>query len=361
MAQFVLSEAAVDDTDISDTEAELLLPPATVFDAVLKGFRLSAKRYLLTYAQCPEDPDDIFRQLDRKRAIARAVGCIELHADGNPHIHIAVEFAKKLNSVDTKYFDYAYDDTCESYHPNISPAQSWPKCINYCRGKNKTLTDASGIRGPKPDLFVQARACNGNKELWLQWLFEHNVQPTLGLEVWRSLHAPPAFQTFETLMEIREPIAATFDQRLLYLQLPDDFTKSVVIIGPSGSGKTVWAFNRMFERFGPGLSVGDIDDLKLFRPEQHSCIVFDEVRFGGDFQTGKGRFKLETQIALCDTARSRTIRCRHGNGFIAANTPRVFTCTGTLPFTQDYQIERRIHIINLYNDREISDLWPPTF
>lgn len=364
----VLSQASA--SDDSDDE-ELLLEPTVVRDSHIKKFRLSASRYLLTYAQCPEDPEDIFLKLDTRRVIKQAVGCIELHEDGNPHVHIAVEYEKKLNSVDPAYFDYAYDVGYDNYHPNFSPAKSWGACVNYCRGKEKTLVQlfqwkcsfqeaVDSAKVEKIDLFGKARAFERDEEGWIQYCHDHRVSFQYCSKIWEIVNRGTPVQVVDVAFEPSGPPPATYDPRFAFMVLPADFSRAIVLCGPSGIGKTVWAVNQLVAIFGRGLQVGDIDDLKLLRTDMR-FLLFDEIRFNGCPRTGKGQWPLEKQIALCDTERARSIRCRHTNASIPANMPRVFTCTEYLPFTKDYQVERRITVINMYLDRDLEALWPPMY
>lgn len=356
MSHFIIDEASESEQDLADSHD---LPTAA---EAIKRFRLSGRRYLLTYAQCPEDPEEIYEFINRKRAVKQAVGCIELHQDGHPHVHIAVEFDKKLNSTDPRYFDYAYSGDCESYHPNISPATSWPRCINYCRGKNKTLIqlyqwkctfqealDSSAAdRTERHNLFEVCAGFERNKREWINWCYGNRVNPVYCTMVWNTLHSAPDVATVGARVRPLGECPATVDHRFATMVLPPDFAKPLVVLGASGIGKTTWVIKSMFDRFGVGLSVGDIDVLKQLDPKIHNWILFDEIRFNGDPSTGKGKWPLERQIAICDTELGRTVRCRHTNGVIPEGFPRVFTCTETLPFTQNFQIERRINIVNMY-------------
>lgn len=359
MAQYIINEASsTSDDEFADQHD---LPTAAQHTAAIKKkFRLSGKKYLLTYAQCPEDPHDVFKQINARSEVARAVGCIELHQDGEPHIHIAVEFKKKLNTTNVRYFDYQYSPDCESYHPNISPAENWRKCINYCRGTNKTLIELYqwnctfqealdvNVEGTKKyDLFAVAETFADNQRGWTQWCYEHGVSPLWKTDVWKQLRTPTGVSTSDEPVAINAARAATFDDRFLTMVLPESFEQCVVLLGPSGSGKTTWAINHMVERFGRILVVNEIDDLRRLNPT-HKGIVFDEIRFNGDRVSGKGRWPEHSQVALVDNMIGRSIHCRNINAWIPANTPKLFTCTDFLPFTKDYQIERRCQFICLY-------------
>lgn len=377
MSHFILDEASASGSDTSDTpdaqEMELLAPPAEVRAA--GRFRVNAKKFLLTYARCPEDPEHIFHVLDSRRKIARAVGCIELHQDGEPHVHIALEYEVKYNTTNSRAWDYEYDVGFAVYHPNVTVAKSWPKCINYCRGKDKetvalfqwrcTFQEAldqsvvDGVAKVKPDLFAIARGLS--EEAWLQYCYQHAVPGYCFEAVRKRINAPPDVATVRSLEPIAGPAPAGLDASLAFRELPPLRGRSVVVCGPSGSGKTTWASTQLLARYGTFLMVNNIDTLRTLRPEVHRAILFDEIRFNGDLRTGHGRRPLESQIAACDLERGRTIRCRYSDAAVPAHMPRIFTCTDFLPFSRDPtgQIARRIEIINLYPDRDTDDLWPP--
>lgn len=357
--QFLDTEAA--ESDISDTEFDLLVEPREHQQPVKKP-RWSGKRFLVTYAQCLEDPNDVFAKLDAKRSIARAVGATELHEDGNQHIHIAVEFEVKLNTYDCRWFDYQYGPDCQVYHPNFSAAKSWPRCINYCRGKEKKLVDlfqwrctfqealdthtAAACAKSKPDLYEACRAVYPDREKWHQWCYENGAALFMR-EVWSVVDKPPILQSITKPLAFG-PDSGCVDVRFQFLQLPADFTKPVVVIGPSGAGKTTWAINSMLARFGQGMSVCQTDDLRLLDFRVDKFVIFDEIRFNGDAVSGKGAWPLEKQVAICDTALARAVHCRYGNAVLPAGFPRIFTAAERMPFVDNFQIRRRIHIINLY-------------
>lgn len=372
-------EYILDEASDSDTESvqELLVPPEEHrLPSTTKSVRWSGKRFLLTYSQFLEDPDDVFNHIDRKKRIKQAVGAIERHQDGGYHLHIALEFEAKLNTINCHYFDYQYAPGYDSFHPNVSPSRSWGACVNYCRGQDKdvmqklewqcTFNEAvESAQQKKPDLYEVARSME-NKEKFVQWCFENSVNGLFMREVWSDICRPLCLQTFDTASDAGpsgRPAPPSFDERFRYLKLPDPYDKPVVVLGPTGSGKTIWAVSQMFKRFGRGLMVNHVDQLKnlvLTGPAEtrHNCVVFDEIRFSGNVRDGKGRWPDTSQIAVCDTEFARSIHARYSNAVLPAGFPRLFTAAVKLPFNHlDGQIARRVHIINLY-DAHVDDLWP---
>lgn len=122
--------------------------------------------------------------------------------------------------------------------------------------------------------------------------------------------------------------------------------KSIFLHGPSNTGKTHFAC----AHFENPLLVCDIDQLKHFRPEYHDGLVFDDMSFL--------HVPPEKVIHLVDQEFPRTIRCRHTNAEIPANTPKIFTHNMPNPFFstegplaatpfQQVAINRRIESYNV--------------
>jgi len=99
--------------------------------------------------------------------------------------------------------------------------------------------------------------------------------------------------------------------------------KSIFIRGGSGLGKTHFAL----AHFATPLLVSDIDDLKKFNVHFHDGIVFDDMSFH--------HVPPEKVIHLVDQDFQRSIRCRHSNSTIPANTKKIFTHNDSNPFFSD--------------------------
>lgn len=96
----------------------------------MSNFRISAKKFLLTYPQCPLEKEVLLEKLQSIKPVKQYVICKEQHQDGSPHLHAAVEYSEKLWSTLVDIFD------CEGYHPNIQSARSWQNCVNYVKKGN---------------------------------------------------------------------------------------------------------------------------------------------------------------------------------------------------------------------------------
>lgn len=91
-------------------------------------FRIRARDLAVTFPQCPASPESVFAHfkqlLDDKYSYLAVVR--ELHADGNPHLHMQVQFLKEYSLTSTRNFDLTYEGA--TYHPNIQKTKdsaSW--------------------------------------------------------------------------------------------------------------------------------------------------------------------------------------------------------------------------------------------
>lgn len=338
------------------------LPNPSPVEGYQPAFRINARRFLLTYPHYNETPDRVLEILNLKKPIQRGIACLELHQDGEPHVHAAIEFATRLNSVNRRWFDI------DGHHPNIQVSRSWARCVNYCR-KEGTLEvgfvgaatandlirddDFNNVIGTglSADPFRIAEAAESYRH-WVRWCITNRISSTYCSTIWdivRGSHAPT--------LEENEPLPASVTDVQLRTFGWADAVRTLVVCGPSGIGKTSWA---RANAPTPSLIVTDIDDLKSYDPHRHRSIIFDEIRCtGARDHNGRwvGAWPLQSQIKLVTWDHPVSIRIRYTLARIPAHVPKVFTCTDTICFTYDEQVNRRIQILNLYQDRDIAALW----
>lgn len=90
-------------------------------------FRINAKNYFLTYAQCDvtkEDMRDHILGLEGDR-IAWMVLASEKHADGGDHLHIQIEYENSRQIYKADHFDKG------EFHPNITGTRNLKKVFFY--------------------------------------------------------------------------------------------------------------------------------------------------------------------------------------------------------------------------------------
>nr|QTE03478.1 MAG: replication-associated protein [Emberiza rustica CRESS-DNA-virus sp.] len=317
------------------------------------GFRIQGKQIFLTYSQTTTDVNLLWEFLNTLRPRPkRAIICRELHADGNEHLHAAVEFERRFDSQRVSVFDFA------GHHPSAETVRTWAAAVNYCRKEGAletayfgcTAEDAAmgdpGETAPSgAAAYAYAESCTEIRD-WYIYCIDNNITYAYANAIWNSVHGarPPTY--FE------RPNGGTIGDGLQQLRWDDDF-HTVFVCGPSGYGKTCWALR---EAPLPFLLVTDIDDLGFYSPAVHKCIVFDEIRCTGD-AAQHGRWPLTSQIKLVTWDTPVSIRIRYKIAHLPAHVPKIFTSCDTFPMVGDQQIKRRVHAINLYDDGEHSFRW----
>jgi len=368
--QFIDNEAEASDTDTSasrDSPSTSPAPPA--------HFRINAQRFLLTYPHYNETPDRVLELLHAIRPIRRGIACLELHQDGEPHVHAAVEFERKINSNNGgRFFDL------EDAHPNIQTARNWAACVNYCQKEGTLEVSTFGAISPEDlvrisaggrgverltaNIFRVCQECDSLPE-WIQICLDRNISQAYSKWIWETQNGdrPPDFEA-----NIELPDAVT-DIRLRGTSWGDgdgDDNRALIICGPSGIGKTSWAMANIpcgrqgINKPWKWLLVTHIDDLRHFDPRVHRSILFDEIRWDGSVENDRrvGKRPLQDQIKVLTWDTPVSIHCRYGVARIPAHVVKVFTCTDSICFTHDEQTRRRCRIMNLYApDRSIDDLW----
>ena len=90
------------------------------------SYRLQAKRVFLTYPQCGcLAKDFVVAHIKSLASILWIVAARELHEDGEPHLHIAVEFESQLRTRNSRFFDI------EGKHPNVQPLKKMRECLAF--------------------------------------------------------------------------------------------------------------------------------------------------------------------------------------------------------------------------------------
>lgn len=332
--------------------------------------RLSAKKFLLTYPHLNESPVQVLRHINGLRTIKRGMGCLELHEPNPeniseehptgelPHVHLAIEFEEKLNTTNFRFFDY------EGYHPNISPAVSWAKCVNYCRKEGNLEVhyfncDEEDATAPSQenealDLFAAARAVADRNE-WTNYCQQHGIGFQREQFVWQQLHNPrrDAITVYDDdeLDPANQPTGEAAEW-LRGIELPADVLapakKSFVLLGPTGIGKSI-RLRQLAPK--PALFIRHIDSLRYFDPAVHKSIIFDELRFNIN-QNGGRHWPIASQNVLVDTEIVQEVHCRYNPAIIPAGTTKLFSFTDTVGLTRVDEIERRVWVADAYNRRQ---------
>lgn len=332
-------------------------------------FRLSGKRFLLTYAHTDDfSPVELFNFLNEKKAIKRYLGVVELHEYNPddphhdedtewPHVHASVWFADKLNTTNARYFDL------QNIHPNIKPILTDAMWVDSCKyllkspielHKSPDDWDLSTHHDDDPDtvenIWEVLDSCGDCRKTWTSYCHKKKIPFAREDFMWKFIHNSAADTSTVTVRKTNYPEKdpptpeAAEARRILWEETdipnPDtdiDPEQSLVIVGPSGSGKSVWV-----EQWAPlpYLFCNHIDAIRYFRAGYHKCIIFDDARFAHN--------PINNQIQLLDRARVQHVHMRNIFATLPKGLLKIFTCANYVPFVDDTQIKRRMHLIWLH-------------
>lgn len=312
----------------------------------MSGFRVQGKYLFLTYPRADFDIDEywdfIVARLGRNNVV-QGIICRELHADGSPHRHVAIELRRRFDSRNPRVFDY------EGHHGNYQQARSWKAVKKYCKktedwkgfagaaGSEENPDDSSGdesdfYEGKAREICEYAERCEGDKRLFLSWCVEKSIPHGYFTSAWNMVYDNKA-EVFTDASVIPGTITLPY---LSFLDFDRSTRRALVLQGPTGVGKTTWALRNAPK---PCVLVSQMDDLKSIAPDT-KCIIFDDMDFKHMPRT--------SQIHLVDYDRRRAIYCRYGNAIIPAEMHKIFTCN-EFPFLEDPAIRRRIYVVDLNN------------
>lgn len=290
----------------SDSDSDLEKAP--------KRFRINRKTVGLTYA-CPVgvSPNPIslaggtlaLQHFLQSKGDCEYLVSREQHQSGEDHYHVAVRYAKKLDTRDTRFFDY------QGVHPNIIEPTSF---ANWCK-----------YVGKDGDYLTNFYVAKTNNSVYQQALTSPSVAEGLSLIASKD---PRHYLTFRTQLErnleahlqsgVPPPTLPTdrpWTPTALALRetiLTSKSSFSIILQGPPNIGKTTL----VLDLFPNALIVSHMDDLKTLTTK-HEAIIFDDMSFSHLPTSGR--------IHLLDLALPRSVHARYRCVTIPAKMPRIFT------------------------------------
>nr|AWX66805.1 replication associated protein [Pepper huasteco yellow vein virus] len=227
-----------------------------------KRFRLNAKNYFLTYPQCSISKEEALAQIQNlstpvnKKYIKI---CKESHEDGQPHLHVLIQFEGKYQCTNNRFFDLVSSTRSAHFHPNIQGAKS---SSDVRRTSTKTAIhvewgefqiDGRSARGGQQSANdTYAKALNSaSAEEALQIIKEeqpqhfflqfHNIVSNAN----RIFHTPPEpwvppFQ-LSSFNNVPEIMTQWVSENVCDAAARPLRPLSLVVEGPSRTGKTLWA------------------------------------------------------------------------------------------------------------------------
>nr|AIT72386.1 replicase [Watermelon chlorotic stunt virus] len=225
-------------------------------------FRIQAKNIFLTYPRCSLSKEELLSflvGLSLPSNLKYVKVCRELHQNGEPHLHVLLQFAGKITITDNRLFDHVHPSRSACFHPNIQSAKSSTDVKSYLDKDGDTVEwgkfqiDGRSARGGQQtanDAYATAlnmsnkgEAMSVIKELAPKdfVLHYHNIKSNLD----RIFEEPVA------------PFVCPFPMSSFTLVPPElvDWAstnvcssaarpwrpKSIVVEGESRTGKTMWA------------------------------------------------------------------------------------------------------------------------
>nr|AFS42026.1 replication-associated protein [Potato yellow mosaic virus] len=227
------------------------------------SFSIKAKNYFLTYPQCSLSKEETLSQLQNltipvnKKFIKI---CRELHENGEPHLHVLIQFEGKFNCTNNRLFDLVSPTRSTHFHPNIQGAKSSSDVKSYVEKDGDTIEwgmfqiDGRSARGGQQTANdAAAEALNsGTKEeamkiikekLPEKFLFQyHNLSSNLDriFMVTPAPWAPPfPLSSFTNVPDVMQEWADDYFGRGAAAR--PERPISIIIEGDSRTGKTMWA------------------------------------------------------------------------------------------------------------------------
>lgn len=110
--------------------------------------KVQALGFFLTYPQCPLEPHDVLESLRKcsPSEIKDYIVAVELHKDGNRHIHAFIRYERRVTWSAT-----LWDITVNGklYHGNYQQAKSWTAVIKYCCKETKNYISNVSVEDAK--------------------------------------------------------------------------------------------------------------------------------------------------------------------------------------------------------------------
>jgi len=106
-------------------------------------FRFQSKHVFLTYSQCPLGHINIIKELRLSEDFTAYTASTELHQDGKTHVHVLLQFARKLRHSDERRWDIS------TYHPNIVCPRAIIATRDYIK-KHGNFEESGWTETPKP-------------------------------------------------------------------------------------------------------------------------------------------------------------------------------------------------------------------
>nr|WOL23912.1 C1 [Tomato yellow leaf curl virus] len=227
-----------------------------------KRFQINCKNYFLTYPKCSLTKEEALSQLKNLETPTNKKYikvCRELHENGEPHLHVLIQFEGKFKCQNQRFFDLVSPSRAAHFHPNIQGAKSSSDVKSYVDKDGDTVDwgefqiDGRSARGGQQSANdAYAAALNsGSKSEALRIIKElipkdyilqfHNLNSNLD----RIFQEPPApyISPFlsSSFNQVPDELELWVSENVVSSAARPWRPNSIVIEGDSRTGKTMWA------------------------------------------------------------------------------------------------------------------------
>ncbi|AGS77269.1 AC1 [Hemidesmus yellow mosaic virus] len=225
-------------------------------------FSINAKNYFLTYPRCSltkEETIEQLRNLQYPTNLKYIKVCRELHENGEPHLHVLLQFEGKYNCTSDRFFDLSHPSCSASFHPNIQRAKSSSDVKAYIGKDGDTLDWGEfqvddEICKRRPEICKRCiRLSNnaGSKQEALNIIKE--LMPKDYVLQYHNLHSnfdriftsaiPPYKSPFlsSSFDQVPDELEEWVSENVLPATARPERPISIVVEGDSRTGKTLWA------------------------------------------------------------------------------------------------------------------------
>ncbi|ABF67532.1 replication protein [Sida mosaic Sinaloa virus] len=301
------------------------------------SFSVKARNYFLTYPECSLSKEEALSQLlNLKTPVNQKFirVCREFHKNGEPHLHVLIQFEGKYNCTNNRLFDLVSPTRSTHFHPNIQGAKSSSDVKSYIEKDGDTVDwgefqiDGRSSRGGQQSANDSyAKALNaGSVQAAMAVLKEeqpkdfvlqnHNIRSNLekifakAPERW-----VPPFQ-LSSFTKVPDEMQAWADEYFgRGSAARPERPVSIIIEGDSRTGKTMWA-----RALGPhNYLSGHLD----FNPRVYS----NEVEYNVIDDVAPQYLKLKHWKELLGAQKDWQSNCKYGKPVqIKGGIPSIVLC-----------------------------------